>query len=300
MTFEAPLEKYAVKIREVALGTGEKARNIGGEDTLPFHFFEGALPNPPGLALEIMDMAPRNWAAPVLEPFGDAVSDPVDWGKRCVDDFGAEILFLRLASTDPLGEDTAAADAAETVARVADAVQVPLVVWGTAVEDKDAEVLVETARVCAGKNLLLGPVLKGNYMEVAQAALEHGHAIVAQASMDANLTKELNIALCKFFPPEKIVVDPTSSALGYGMEYTFSIIESIKQFGLVDKDKMMQMPVLADVGVECWRTREARENREQGILWEAITGMTFLLAGANLLILRHPEVLGLIRKMISE
>jgi len=93
------------------------------------------------------------------------------------------------------------------------------------------------------KNLLLGPALKGNYQEIAKAALEHGHAIVAQASMDANLTKELNIALCKFFPPEKIVVDPTSSALGYGMEYTFSIIESIKQFGLVDKDNMMQMPI---------------------------------------------------------
>jgi acetyl-CoA decarbonylase/synthase complex subunit delta len=117
--------------------------------------------------------------------------------------------------------------------------------------------------------------------------------------MDANLTKELNIALCKFFPPEKIVVDPTSSALGYGMEYTFSIIESIKQFGLVDKDNMMQMPVFSDVAGECWRTKEARESEEQGILWEATTGMTFLLAGANLLVLRHPKALRLIKSMIS-
>ncbi len=159
--------------------------------------------------------------------------------------------------------------------------------------------MTEVARECSGKNLLLGPALKGNYQEIAKAALEHGHAIVAQASMDANLTKELNIALCKFFPPERIVVDPTSSALGYGMEYTFSIIESIKQFGLVDKDNMMQMPIFADIGIECWRTKEAKESKDQGVLWEATTGMTFLLAGANLVVLRHPEALRLIKNMIS-
>jgi len=142
-------------------------------------------------------------------------------------------------------------------------------------------------------------VLKGNYQEIAQAALEHGHCIVAQASMDANLTKELNIALCKFFPPERSVVAPTSSALGYGMEYTFSIIESIKLFGLADRDNMMQMPVFADVGIECWRTKEAKESRDQGVLWEATTGITFLLAGANLLVLRHPEALRLIKKITT-
>jgi acetyl-CoA decarbonylase/synthase complex subunit delta len=130
--------------------------------------------------------------------------------------------------------------------------------------------------------------------------LEHGHTIVAQASMDANLTKELNIALCKFFPAERIVIDTTASALGYGLEYTFSIIESIKQFALVDRDTMMQMPILADFGGDCWRTKEAKESKEQGILWEAMTGLTFLLAGADLLILRHPEALKLIKEMISE
>jgi acetyl-CoA decarbonylase/synthase complex subunit delta len=145
----------------------------------------------------------------------------------------------------------------------------------------------------------LGPVLKNNYEAIGQAAADNGHAIVAQASMDANLTKELNIALCKFFPPEKIIVDPTSSALGYGMEYTFSIIEEIKQFGLADKDKMMQMPILADFGGDCWRAKEAKDNKEQGVLWEAVTGIEFLLAGANLLIMRHPDALKLIKEMIS-
>jgi acetyl-CoA decarbonylase/synthase complex subunit delta len=83
------------------------------------------------------------------------------------------------------------------------------------------------------------------------------------------------------------------------MEYTFSIIENIKQFGLIDKDNMMQMPVFSNIAGECWRTKEARESGEQGVLWEAITGMTFLLAGADLLVLRHPEALRLIKNMIS-
>ena len=298
MKYEPPLETFSEKIRETILGQGDKAVKIGGENTFPFHFFEGSLPNSPGLSLEILDREPDNWAPAVLEPVQDVISDPTEWAKRCVEVFGAEILCLRLLSTDPMDKDVSPKEAAELTGRVVDAVDVPLIVWGTGVEDKDSQVLMEVARTCNGKNLILGPVVKGNYGEVAKCALENGHTIVAQASMDANLTKELNIALCKFFPAEKIIIDPTSSALGYGFEYTFSIIEEIKQYGLIQKDKMMQMPVLADIGGDCWRTKEAKKNREQGILWEAITGISFLLAGANLLILRHPETLKLIKEMM--
>lgn len=297
--YEPPLEKYSVNIREAIVGEGEKAIKIGGENTFPFHFFEGSLPNPPGLALEILDIQPENWAQWVLEPFQDVIFDPVRWAKKCVEAFGAEILCLRLLSTDPMGRDTSPREAAQITKKLADSIDVPLIVWGTGTEEKDSQVLIEVARVCSGKNLLLGPVLKGNYGQIAKAALEYGHALVAQASMDVNLTKELNIALCKFFPAERIVIDTTASALGYGLEYTFSIIESIKQFALMDRDTMMQMPILADFGGDCWRTKEAKESKEQGILWEAITGLTFLLAGANLLILRHPDALRLIKEMIS-
>ncbi|NLI80601.1 MAG: acetyl-CoA decarbonylase/synthase complex subunit delta [Deltaproteobacteria bacterium] len=300
MSYEPPLEKYTVSIREVAWGPAAKLKKIGGENTLPFHYFEGALPNPAGLAMEILDVRPESWSPIVLEPFEDVVSDPVRWARKCIDVYGAEALCLRLVSTDPMGMNKSAGEAAEMAKKVADAAGVPLIVWGTEAEEKDAEVLVEVAKACSGGNLLLGPVVKGNYPDVSKAALEHGHAIVAQASMDANLTKELNIALCKSFPPDRIVVDPTSSALGYGFEYTYSIIERIKQFGLFDKDKMMLMPILADVAADCWRAKEAKESKEQGILWEAITGISFLLAGANLLVVRHPESYRLIREMIME
>ena len=299
MIFEPPLEKFNAKIREVAWGPGQKAAKVGGENTLPFHHFEGVLPNRAAFGLEVLDMEPENWAPEILAPYGDVISDPARWAKKCVDAYGADTLCLRLVSTDPLGKNTSAEAAAKTARQVADECGASLIVWGTGDEKKDSQVLVEVARACSGKNLLLGPVLKHNYAEIAKAALEHGHGIVAQASMDANLTKELNIALCKFFPPDRIVVDPTSSALGYGLEFTFSIIERIKQFGLVDRDNMMQMPILTDVGIECWRTKEAKVSKEQGVLWEAVTGMSFLLAGANLLILRHPDSLKLLKEMVS-
>jgi len=300
MVYEPPLEKYSAAIREITLGHGSHTRKIGAENTLPFHSFEGSLPNLPGFALEILDIEPENWAPALLNSVNDVVSDPVSWAQKCVHVFGAEMLFLRLAGTDPLGHDTSARQAAAVAKKVTEAVDVPLIVWGTGAEEKDTRVLVAVAEACSGQNLLLGPVQKGNYQGIAQSALEHGHGIVAQASMDANLTKELNIVLCKFFPADKIVLDPTSSALGYGMEYTYSIIEQIKQFGLKDRDNMMQMPVLADVGLDSWRSKEAKEELSQGILWEAITGISFLLAGANLLILRHPDTLKLIKEMLSE
>jgi len=236
----------------------KKAKKIGGENTFPLHFFEGSLPNPPGLGLEVLDMQPENWPTWALDPFEDVVSDPVEWAKKGVEEYGAEILCLRLLSTDPMGMDVAPEEAAKTVRKVVDSLNIPLIVLGDGSGRQGLESFDRGCPGMSGKNLLLGPALKGNYQEIAKAALEHGHAIVAQASMDANLTKELNIALCKFFPPEKIVVDPTSSALGYGMEYTFSIIESIKQFGLVDKDNMMQMPIFADIGIECWKNQRGK------------------------------------------
>lgn len=299
MSFEPPLEKYSVKVREVAWGSGEKSLRIGGENTLPLHRFEGAIPNRPALALEITDIAPQNWPEELVAQFREVLSSPVEWAGKCARDYGADAVCLNLLSTDPLGADAPPGEAAATARMVADSIDVPLIVWGTGDEKKDAEVLPEVAKSCSGKNLLLGPVLKQNFAEIAGAAKEHGHGIVAQASMDANLTKELNIALCKFFPADKIVIDPTSSALGYGLEFTFSIIERIKQFGLADRDNMMLMPIMADVGAECWRAKEAKADREQGILWEAVTGLSFLLAGANILILRHPDSLRSLKEMIN-
>jgi len=298
--YRAPIESYSGGVREITIGKGAKALKIGGENTLPFHFFdEGSIPNPPRFALEVLDMEPVNWAEWVLEPFKDVVSDPIKWAIKCAKDFAVDAVCLQLASTDPADKDATPEEAATLTKRVADAIDVPLIVYGTGDEKKDVQVLSKVAEVCDGENLLLGPAIKENYEEITKAALEHGHTLIAQTPLDINLMKELNIKLAKSFPPDRIVIDPLSSALGYGMEYSFTLMERAKQTGVIFKDGMTQMPIIANLGGECWKTRQAKESKEQGILWEGMTALSLLLAGANILVLRHPETLRLIREIIG-
>ena len=299
MEYKAPVESYSGVVRELTIGKGEKSLKLGGENILPSHFFdEGSNPNPPKFALEILDMEPEDWAEHLVEPFKDVVSDSVKWAKKC-EDFGVDAVFLRLVSTDPAVKDNPADEAAALTKRVAEAISVPLIVYGSGDDKKDAEVLPKVAEVCDGMNLLIGPVLKENYEVVGKAILEHGHKASAQSPLDINLLKELNVKLCHFMPPERIVIDPLSSALGYGIEYSFSLMERVKQIGVIIKDGMTQMPIIADLGGECWKTKQAKESKEQGLLWEGMTAFSLLLAGANILVLRHPESLKLVKETIS-
>ncbi len=296
MDYKAPVESYTGVVREITIGKGKKSLKIGGENTLPLHFFdEGSHPNPPRFALEVLDMKPQDWPEHTVEPYRDVISNPVGWAKKC-QDFAVDAVSLFLMSTDPAVKDTPADRAAALAKEVAEAIDVPLIVYGSGDEHKDAEVLSQVAKACDGMNLLMGPVLKENYEVVGKAILEHGHTAIAQSPLDINLLKELNVKLGKFFPPDRIVIDPLSSALGYGMEYSFSLMERVKQIGIMTKDSMTMMPIMANVGAECWKTKQAKENKEQGLLWEGITALALLMAGANIVVLRHPETLRLVRE----
>ena len=183
-------------------------------------------------------------------------------------------MCLQLVSADPAAGDTPPETAAQLVKAVAEAIPVPLIVYGPDDEKKNAAVLAKVAEVCHGQNLLLGPAVKENYEAIAKAVLEHGHCLIAQTSLDINLMKELNIKICKSFPPDRVVIDPISSALGYGMEYSFSIMERIKQTGVIFKDGMTQMPIIANLAGESWKTKEAKEDKNQGVLWEGMTAVS--------------------------
>ena len=296
MEYKAPVEAYTGVVREITIGKGKKSLKIGGENMLPFHFFDqGSTPNPPKFVLEILDMEPTDWPAHLVEPFKDVVSDTVRWAKKC-EGFGVDGISLFLMSTDPAVKDSPADKAAALAKKVAEAINVPLIVYGSGDDKKDAQVLAKVAEVCEGMNLLIGPVLKENYEVVGKAILEHGHTAIAQSPLDINLLKELNVKLCKFFPAERIVIDPLSSALGYGMEYSLSLMERVKQIGVITKDSMTMMPIIANLGGECWKTKQAKENKEQGLLWEGVTAVSLLLAGANILVLRHPGTLKLVKE----
>ena len=298
MEYKAPLETYTGRVKEVIIGSGRKAVRVGGQNILPLHYFEGAAANRPVVALEVDDNGAAGWSGPVAGPFKDVVHDPVKWAKRCME-MGADLVCLHLEGTDPQGANKTAIEAAGLVKMIAGEVDAPLIVYGCGDDKKDVEVLTAVAEACKGDNLLIGPVVKENYEAIARAVAGNGHCIIAQTPIDINLEKELNVKLLKQLPPGKIVIDPLSSALGYGMEYSFTIMERSRQVAVIYGDMAMQMPIIADLGRECWKTNQARANAEQGRLWESITAMSLLLAGADILVLRHPDNCRLLKEAIE-
>jgi acetyl-CoA decarbonylase/synthase complex subunit delta len=311
MVFEIPKTAYSGKIKEITLGKGGKAVTVGGETCYPFYLFEGEMPNLPRIAMEVFDCPPEEWPEAALEPFTGVTDDPVAWAKKCVDQYGAEMICLQLLSTDPNGLDRGADEAAEVVKKVAEAIDVPLIVWGTANHDKDTEVLRQVAEICQGRDLILGPVEEGDYKRIGAAAIGYHHTVVAATPIDINLAKQLNILLGNLgVPDDLLVMDPTVSGIGYGLEYAYSVMERDRMAALTQQDEKLQVPLICNIGKEVWKTKEAKisseeepklgDTKKRGILLEAMSAMCLLLAGADVLIMRHPESIKLIREIIAE
>ncbi|MFC1943552.1 acetyl-CoA decarbonylase/synthase complex subunit delta [Chloroflexota bacterium] len=311
MAFEIPKTLYSGKIKEVTLGEGNKAVVVGGETSYPFYLFEGEMPRLPRIAMEVWDCPPQDWAEAALEPFAGVTDDPVAWAKKCIDDYGAEMIALQLVSTDPNGLDRGADEAAEVVKKIADAIDVPLIVWGTGDNDKDTEVLRKVAEICQGKSLIIGPVAEGNHKRIGASALAYHHTVISSTPIDINLAKQLNILLGNLgVPDELLVIDPTVSSIGYGIEYCYSVMERMRMAGLTQQDEKLQFPIICNIAREVWKTKEAKlpteedpklgDAKKRGILMEAMSTMAVLIAGADVLIMRHPEAIKLIREMITE
>jgi len=311
MALEIPKTAYSGKIKEIKLGKGDKAVTIGGETAYPFYCFEGEMPNLPKIAMDVYDTPPEEWPEAILEPFAGVTDDPVAWAQKCINDYGAEMICLQLLSTDPNGLDRGADEAAEVVKKVADAIDVPLIVWGTANHDKDTEVLRKVSELCQDKNLILGPVEEGDHKKIGAAAIGYKHTVAASTPIDINLAKQLNILLGNLgVPDDLLIIDPTVSSIGYGIEYCYSVMERMRMAALTQQDDKLQFPIICNVAKEVWKAKEAKiseaedpkmgDAKKRGILLEAMSAMVLLLAGADVLIMRHPEAIKLIREMMTD
>jgi acetyl-CoA decarbonylase/synthase complex subunit delta len=310
LAFEFFKESYTGSIKEITLGKGDQAVTVGGEACYPFYQFEGAMPNKPRIAMEIWDMEPDEWPEAALSPFKDVISDPAAWAKKCVEEYGADMIVLQLKSTDPNGNDAPADDAVATVKKVLGAVDVPLIIWGTANVEKDEEVLKKIAEECQGENLILGPVEDKNHKGIGAAAMGFGHTVIASSPIDVNLAKQCNILLENLgMPMDRMIIDPTTGGLGYGLEYSYSVMERIRMAALAQGDDKLQLPLINNLGNEVWKCKEAKQPVEEApllgdpekrpILMEAVGAVAYLMSGSNVLIMRHPESIRLVKSYID-
>jgi CO dehydrogenase/acetyl-CoA synthase delta subunit len=302
---------YTGEIKEIKLGKEGQDVVVGGESAYSFHLFEGKMPHAPKIALEVVDSEIPDCADAIKEVLGDVLNDPVAWAKKVVAEQKPDMVCLTLLSTDPNGLDRAPEEAAKVVKDVAAAIDVPLIVWGSTNEPKDADVLRAVAEACQGERLVIGPVQEGNYKQIGAAALAYDHTVIASTPIDINLAKQLNILLENLgVPLEKIVIDPTVGGLGYGFEYTYSVMERLRMAALTQKDEKLQIPMICQVAREVWKVKEAKlseseaptlgDAKKRGVLMEAMTAQGLLLAGADIVILRHPESAQLVRDFIGE
>lgn len=309
VSITVPKEKWTGAVREITLGAtsaegGTRARKVvvGGQTTLPFLHFEGSVPHAPVVALEVKSVKPEDWSPVLAEAWGPAMSDPAAWA-RAAQAAGADLVVLTLS-----GRDTPASAVAALKA-VLGATGVPVVVFGPGQADKDNELLVPVAEAGAGERLLLGVCEDKNYRTIVAAALANGHLVDSRTPMDVNLSKQLIILIKDMgMPLDRIVLDPSTGALGYGIEYGYSVMERLRLAALTG-DAMTALPILVTPGEEAWKVKEAKVGagvpaawgdwKERSIHWETLTATTLIESGADIVVLRHPDSLQRVKKMIG-
>ncbi len=298
------------RIREVTLGAGSRHPVVvGGGGGLPLHTFEASFPHRPALALEITDVDPPRWPENVREPWGDTIGKPAAAAGRAVNEFGADLVMLHLVGTHPDRGDRSPDEAAASARSVLDAVPVPLIVKGPGAGQKQNDVLARVAEACSGEGLVLHSAVQENYKTVAAVAVAYGHVLVAESPIDLNIAKQLDILLADVnVHLDRLLIDPLTGGLGYGLEYTYSVMERIRLAAL-GGDRMLNCPVLCIAGEEAWKAKEAKladgpgpvwgDARQRGIHWEVATTLPLIEAGAELVVLRHPEALAQVRAFVD-
>lgn len=289
-------------------GSRVKSITVGGENALPFMHFEVEMPNRPQVALEIRDRRPDDWSSLLLETWADVVDDPADWAKAA-EEMGADLLQLTISLTDVDGNTTSPESAVASVKKVLDASGLPLIVFGPGQAEVDNELLVPIAEATKGERIVLGICEDKNYRTIVAAAMANGHLVNARTPMDVNLAKQLNILINDMnMPMDRIIMDPTTGALGYGIEYGYSAMERLRLAAL-QGDAMTQLPMLVTPGFEAWKTKESKVGEDvpdewgdwlkRAINWETLTSVTLLESGADILVLRHPESLRRVKEAID-
>lgn len=309
-------EKWTSSINEVTIGatkeqggTRSATVTVGGESTLPLMTIEGEIPHKPVLAGYVADTVP-DWPDFLTSAIGKEINSPTEWAQKCVQEFGVDLISLKMVGADPAGKDAAPEDCARVVAEVLKTVEVPLIVWGCGDEEKDNVVLPECSQAARGENCLIGSAKESNYMTVVAICKADKHKIISEAPVDINIGKQVNILLQDAgYDLKDVVMFQTTAALGYGFDYVYTILERARIAGLKG-DSLMAAPQICDVGGEVYRAKEAIVDddilpgwgkvEKRGPLWEATCAGVYLQAGADILVMAHPEAITIVQNTIGD
>jgi len=309
-------EKWTTKINEVTIGatkenggTRGKVITVGGQSTLPLMTFEGEIPHRPVIAGYVADAVP-DWPEVLTGAIGGEINNPVEWAQKAIQEYGADLISLRLLGADPAGDDKSPEDCAKVVSDILKAVDVPLIIWGCGDDEKDSLILPECSQAARGENCLLGSAKETNYKTIVAICKADKHKIISEAPVDINIGKQVNILLQDAgFDLKDVVMFQTTAALGYGFDYVYTILERARIAGLKG-DSLMAAPQICDIGGEVWRIKEATVDddvlpgwgklKDRGPSWEATCAGVYLQAGADILIMAHPEAMENIKNTIAK
>jgi acetyl-CoA decarbonylase/synthase, CODH/ACS complex subunit delta len=259
------------------------------------------------VAMEVFDLVSEKYPPVLREIYGDLLARPAEMAKVCVEKYGADLISVRLEGTHPEKGNRTPEQAVELVKSVLAAVDVPLIITGHNHFDRINEVMKAVAAACAGERLLLNWAEQNNYRTIAGAAMAYGHSVVAQSPIDVNIAKQMNILLANMdLKPEQVVMDPLTGALGYGIEYSYSVMERIRLTGL-GGDAMLAAPMFASPGQDCAKIKVLKAEdqplwgdlRQRAVFWELTSALSLLFAGADLLIMYHPEAVAALKRTVA-
>ncbi|NIA17526.1 MAG: acetyl-CoA decarbonylase/synthase complex subunit delta [Planctomycetes bacterium] len=308
-------ENFTGGVNMVTLGAAKEAGGtrtstvtIGGSGNVVYGGSKTSAGQKPVIAMDVPDVKPDDWPQALSECYNNVMDSPGDWGRKCVEEFGADLICVKFDGIHPDKADKDASYAAKVTEEVLGAVGVPLILWGCGNNEKDNQVMPKVSQAAKGENCLIGTVEEGNYKSLTAIALADGHHLITKAPLDINIAKQVNILVSDMgFPLERIVTFQATGALGYGIEYAYSIQER-QRLAALSGDKIMAMPVVCDVGYESWRVKEAKladmpewgDAKDRGPMWEATTAICLLQAGVDIIRMRHPRAVAAVKNFINQ
>ncbi len=315
MTIPEIADNYTGSVNRITLGAtkedgGSRTSTItvGGSQNVVYGGGADQRGETPLIAIDVLDSAPADWPDVLAEPYKDVLDNPAEWAKKCVEQFGADLICLKFDGIHPDKGDKDADHAAKVTQDVLKAVGVPLVLWGCGNDEKDNQVMPKVSGAAKGENCLIGTIKEDNYKSLTAIALADKHHLISEAPIDINIAKQVNILASDMgFPLERMVTFQSTGALGYGIEYAYSIQERQRMAALTG-DKMMAMPAICDVGYEAWRAKEAKlvdapgwgDAADRGPMWETATAICLLQAGVDIIRMRHPRAVKTVKNFINQ